>query len=246
MLQATPAVARACLALLLLGGVPTRAVAQFIGGIAVRQSTQTPLAGMTARLLRLRSAGDSVQLIDSATTDRQGAFLFNARELGVYQIEFGNATDGYFYGPVDTLTTDSVVQRRYLVGIAPRREQDPFAEAAVYRPITERRPLIRAEYPADLRARGIQGNVLASFVVDTTGRVDMSTVSLRGEGTRDFGEAVRASLAKMRFWPATYDGVPARQMVQQRFVFNLFRTDSLAPITPFPAFPAPVRPPVPR
>lgn len=239
-------VARACLTLLLLGALPARGSAQFIGGIAVRQSNQAPLSGIMARLLRLRSAGDSVQVIDSATTDRQGAFLFNARELGIYQIEFGDAIDGYFYGPVDTLTSDSVVQHRYLVGVTRTRQEDFFAEPAVERPATVRRPYIRAEYPLDLRKRGIQGSVHATFFVDTTGRVDMSTVTLRGDGARDFGEAVRAALAKMRFSPATYGGLPVRQRVQQPFEFSLFRTDSLAPITPFPAFPAPVRPPMPR
>lgn len=174
---------------------------QFVGGIAVGESNQLPLAGLMVRLLRLRLVGDSVRVVDSARTDSQGTFLFNARQLGIYQIEFGTALEGFFYGPVDTLTTDSVVQRRYLVGLARFPQERASPEYGEYRPIKARRPYIQAEYPVELRKRGIQGTVRAEFAVDTSGRVDMSSVALHGEVARDFSESVKAALAKMRFDP---------------------------------------------
>jgi len=76
-------------------------------------------------------------------------------------------------------------------------------------------------YPDALRTAGIDGVVLAQFVVDTTGRVDVSSfVALRSDHEL-FSSAVRSALQRMRFMPAEASGRKVRQLVQQSFVFSV-------------------------
>jgi hypothetical protein len=88
-------------------------------------------------------------------------------------------------------------------------------------------------YPEDLLQGHLAGMVRLEFVVDTTGRVDTTTVHdvfLPGEqrptGRRwgDYKElraAIEQVLPKMRFAPARIDGCPVRQTVMMPFGFNL-------------------------
>ena len=57
-----------------------------------------------------------------------------------------------------------------------------------------------------LRSSNVEGEVLAQFVVDTTGRAEMSTFKVL-KSTHDlFTESVKASLPNMRFEPALVGG----------------------------------------
>lgn len=79
-------------------------------------------------------------------------------------------------------------------------------------------------YPGVLRSANVQGRVLAIFVVDTAGVVDMSTFK-ELESTHDlFTQAVAAALPRMRFMPAQVSGGRKVKMwVQQAFEFKLDR-----------------------
>lgn len=79
------------------------------------------------------------------------------------------------------------------------------------------------KYPEMLRAAGVQGEVVATFVVDTTGRVDPSSFVILKETDDLFGAAVRSALRAMRFIPAKADGRKVRQQVQQPFVFTIIK-----------------------
>jgi TonB family protein len=76
-------------------------------------------------------------------------------------------------------------------------------------------------YPPELRSLGLDGEVLASFVVDSTGRVDASTFRVVRSSDRLFTEAARAVLSGYRFEPAELHGVKVRQVVSQLFQFTL-------------------------
>lgn len=73
---------------------------------------------------------------------------------------------------------------------------------------------LRPVYPPAQRAEGVEGFVLAEFVVDTTGRVEMDTFGVVSPAAPAFVEAVRAALPAARFIPATRDGQRVRQLVQ--------------------------------
>lgn len=76
-------------------------------------------------------------------------------------------------------------------------------------------------YPRDLIAAGAEGTVQATYVVDTTGRVDTTTIEVMQSDDPRFTESVRAALGDMRFRPAKRAGKAVRQLVQQRFRFRI-------------------------
>ncbi|MGH7623665.1 MAG: energy transducer TonB [Gemmatimonadaceae bacterium] len=76
-------------------------------------------------------------------------------------------------------------------------------------------------YPDMLRSANVEGEVLAQFVVDTTGKADMSQFKVL-KSTHDlFTNAVKASLPNMKFYPAEVGGRKVRQLVQMPFQFSL-------------------------
>ena len=76
-------------------------------------------------------------------------------------------------------------------------------------------------YPDMLRSANVEGEVLAQFVVDTTGKADMSQFKVL-KSTHDlFTNAVKASLPQMKFYPAEVGGKKVRQLVQMPFQFSL-------------------------
>lgn len=86
------------------------------------------------------------------------------------------------------------------------------------------RPGTRAPvYPALLRGAGIEGTVLAQFVVDTLGRADMSTLQILQSEHAFFSSAVRRAIEQMRFLPAEIGERRVPQLVQQTFQFRLDR-----------------------
>ena len=76
-------------------------------------------------------------------------------------------------------------------------------------------------YPDMLRSANVEGEVLAQFVVDTTGRADMSTFKVLKSSHDLFTNAVRAVLPQMRFYPAEIGGRKVKQLVQMPFQFTL-------------------------
>jgi protein TonB len=78
-------------------------------------------------------------------------------------------------------------------------------------------------YPEALRMAGVEGRVVAQFVVDVEGRVEAGTVRLVHSDNALFDDAVRVALARMRFTPAEIAGRKVRQLVEMPFMFALSR-----------------------
>lgn len=76
-------------------------------------------------------------------------------------------------------------------------------------------------YPDMLRSANVEGEVLAQFVVDTTGRADMSTFKVLKSSHDLFTAAVRSALPNMKFYAAEVGGRKVKQLVQMPFQFNL-------------------------
>jgi TonB family protein len=76
-------------------------------------------------------------------------------------------------------------------------------------------------YPRELVALGMEGMVQATYVVDTTGMVDTTTVKVVWSDDPRFTESVRTALGQMRFRPAVRAGNTVRQLVEQRFRFRI-------------------------
>lgn len=74
-------------------------------------------------------------------------------------------------------------------------------------------------YPPELFAEGVGGAVVAEFVVDTAGRVEAGTFSIVTSSNPRFSAAVQRAVQNAAYVPATKDGRPVRQAVQQPFSF---------------------------
>ena len=79
----------------------------------------------------------------------------------------------------------------------------------------------RPEYPGSLRANGVEGEVIAQFVVDERGRVQASTIRIVSATNELFAASVRIAVTRMKFHPAEVSGRAVPQMVQQLFSFRL-------------------------
>ena len=92
--------------------------------------------------------------------------------------------------------------------------------------VAERDPTsVGPVYPAHLLAKGVQGGVVAQFVVDTTGRPDISSFHVMVPSDSAFVDAVRDALLHMKFRPAKLAGRPVRQLVEQNFLFRIQKSE---------------------
>lgn len=104
---------------------------------------------------------------------------------------------------------------------APVVTDQPYFEFQVEKS-AERMPNSPApEYPQMLRSAGIAGRVVAQFVVDTNGRVEMGTVDIIESDHEQFTQSLRRALPRMRFYAAEIGGRKVKQHVQQPFIFAI-------------------------
>lgn len=70
--------------------------------------------------------------------------------------------------------------------------------------------ILQRTYPPLLREAGIMGEARLQFVINTDGRVDMSTVQVVGATNEQFGDAAKRAVEHFRFKPASMNGDPVR------------------------------------
>jgi len=75
------------------------------------------------------------------------------------------------------------------------------------------------EYPSQLRAARIEGQVLVQFVVDEKGRAQMNTFKVLRSSDNAFSESVKIAISETAFFPAEIGGRKVKQLVQQPFKF---------------------------
>lgn len=81
----------------------------------------------------------------------------------------------------------------------------------------------KPKYPSVLESSGIAGEVQAQFVVNSSGKADMSDFKVLKSSNELFTQAVKNVLPRMRFSPAMIGGKPVNQLVQQSFQFAVPR-----------------------
>ena len=74
-------------------------------------------------------------------------------------------------------------------------------------------------YPETLLFTGVPGQVLAEFVVDTLGHVELDTFGVISSTNPKFTQAVQRALPDWAYAPAMLNGKRVRQLVQQPFNF---------------------------
>jgi beta-lactamase regulating signal transducer with metallopeptidase domain len=94
-----------------------------------------------------------------------------------------------------------------------------FFEFQVDTPVVVRKS-VTPKYPDAVRTSGISGSVVAEFVVDRTGHVDMDSFKALDSPGPEFTAAVKAVLPMWRLDPAIIMGKKVSQLVQQAFEFT--------------------------
>jgi protein TonB len=77
------------------------------------------------------------------------------------------------------------------------------------------------EYPPSLRDSGVEGQVLAQFVVNESGRYEGGTLKILSSSNPAFTAAVKDALPRMKFSAAQIGGKKVQQLVQMPFQFHL-------------------------
>jgi protein TonB len=106
-------------------------------------------------------------------------------------------------------------------GKGPVDNNQPYFEFQVEKPVLARENNPTPKYPSMLESAHVEGEVLAQFVVDTTGRAEMSSFKVLKSTNDLFTSSVRNVLPQMRFYPAEVGGRKVRQLVQMPFVFKV-------------------------
>lgn len=78
-------------------------------------------------------------------------------------------------------------------------------------------------YPTDLRKAGIEGSTLFEFVVDASGRADLTTVQALSATAPQFIKAALDALPDLRFEPLYVEECPVPVLVRMPFDFSLIR-----------------------
>lgn len=81
----------------------------------------------------------------------------------------------------------------------------------------------KPRYPELLRQAAIDGTVLVRFAIDTTGHVDMNSVTVLSSTHDLFSRAVRDALPGFRFRPAEIGGRRVRALAEMPFEFQITR-----------------------
>jgi TonB family protein len=97
----------------------------------------------------------------------------------------------------------------------------PFLDYQVDEPARPQPDSPMPIYPSALKERRVEGEVVVTFVVNTSGAVEIPTFTVVRSTDSLFVSAVRAALPAMRFLPARVDSKNVRQLVQQSFPFKL-------------------------
>ncbi|MCX5767352.1 MAG: energy transducer TonB [Gemmatimonadetes bacterium] len=107
-------------------------------------------------------------------------------------------------------------------GVAQAINNDqPLFEFQVEKPVMQAPGSAQPRYPDILKSAGVEGEVLAQFVVDTLGRAEVNTYKVLKTSHELFASAVRNALPNMKFLPAEVGGRKVKQLVQQPFVFAI-------------------------
>jgi periplasmic protein TonB len=99
-------------------------------------------------------------------------------------------------------------------------DHGPYMEFQVEKPV-EKIGGEAPDYPSSLRESGVEGQVLAQFVVNESGRYESGTLKILNSSNSAFTAAVKDALPRMRFSAAQIGGRKVQQLVQMPFQFHL-------------------------
>ena len=99
--------------------------------------------------------------------------------------------------------------------------QRAYFEFQVEKPASRAQGSANPKYPEILKTAGVEGEVLAQYVVDETGMPMPGTLKNLKSTHALFVQAIKDALPDMRFVAAEVGGRKVKQLVQQPFVFTI-------------------------
>jgi protein TonB len=99
-------------------------------------------------------------------------------------------------------------------------DHGPYMEFQVEKPV-QKIGGEAPEYPQSLKDAGIEGQVLAQFVVNESGRYEPGTLKILQSSNSAFAAAVKDALPRMKFSAAQIGGRKVQQLVQMPFLFHI-------------------------
>lgn len=124
--------------------------------------------------------------------------------------------------PSSAVAQARVRNARATVAAAVRRDT-VYTEVEVEQPAEPVAGNKLPDFPAGLQQAGVEGNVVAQFVVRFDGTIDASSIRILSSSHPGFADSVRDALPTLRYQPARLRGRAVSQLVQQPFVFSLNR-----------------------
>ena len=188
--------------------------------IALRFDPPTRNGALRAEVTFLIRRDGSVSNVRFLT--RSGVYGFDLEAQGAVEA----AAAARAFGPLPNGFSDDVLPIVYATSTestsrAPANNEGAYFEFQVEKTVLPSPNNPTPAYPTMLRSAGVEGRVLAQFIVDTSGRAEMATFKILETSHELFAQAVREALPDYRFFPAEIAGRRVRQVVQRPFTFAI-------------------------
>jgi TonB family protein len=158
----------------------------------------------TAQVTAEATRGDEGTSTATRESDR-GALRAGARNVSREDAP-SDASDAA--NSVNVLGVDATLSRVYqVIDVDSSAVRDPASSAPIY--------------PEHLQRRGIEGWVVARFVIDTLGAIEPNSVVIVSTTSSTFRQAVLEAIPTMRYRPAQRQGRAVRQEAEQLFRFRV-------------------------
>lgn len=192
-----------------------------VGGYVFDRITGRAMPCIDVALVR----GDS-GVVARTRTVAGGAFMMAAPAAGEYRVRFSAFGVRPAFTPPDTLSPRSERDVVYRVAFTTARDSTSTArwtDADADAPPWPIDPSAGPKYPESMRRSALEGNVVARYLVDSTGVVDDASIERLLDSDQRLFAAVKAFLQSARFRPGRRDSVPVCDLVTQEFRFRLGR-----------------------
>jgi len=201
---------------LLIVGLPSSLDAQQILGRVIDSRSKLPIPGVSIELLA--DSGVAEHVLAHASADSMGLFFLDVPTPGRYRLTFKVGDRESFVGAEAIDVAGEEVQREFAL-------PHVWLPSEVDKKAAGKSGSTFPRYPISLRMRNQSGAVCGEFVIDTSGRVLMSTFKALESTDSLFTEAVRTYLGAAEFLPAEVHDRKVALVVRMPFVFAIGTPD---------------------
>lgn len=214
MTRPAPVALVACLLL-----VSASTSAQTVGGRVLDRGTRHAVPWLAVAVL-----DDTNAVLARTTTDSAGVFYAPLTGSARVHLRFGAGENSGLVSDTLSVAGEEFLQREFVVDLMP-----VYSGAEVETPVSLRPGEKGPEYPDELRKKDEAGEVVASFVVDTSGKAVLESLHILSTTHPAFVSSVRKALATRRYVPAEIAGARVQQLVEQSFAFHVKIVPTVVP-----------------